>query len=161
MSASLHWTSLCRRLQCRRRWKTLRHYLYIWNGVFISNFSFSFILFVILSWCAWPDWYVNQHLNYQHFVIQTRSGISHRPQLKPMKKYSRQPILTLFKKKHTLISLGSWVYGISDFIRFLNLQTHMKMTAFWDIAPCSLVVLKRRFRGAFGIHHQSPWCWWQ
>jgi hypothetical protein len=25
----------------------------------------------------------------------------------------------------------------------------MKMTAFWDVAPCSLVLIERRFRGAY------------
>jgi hypothetical protein len=29
------------------------------------------------------------------------------------------------------------------------------MTAFWDIAPCSLVEVDRRFRGAYCLHHQD------
>jgi hypothetical protein len=29
------------------------------------------------------------------------------------------------------------------------------MTAFWDIAPCSLVEVDRRFRGANYLHHQG------
>jgi hypothetical protein len=31
----------------------------------------------------------------------------------------------------------------------------MKMTAFWDIAPCSLIEVDRRFRGAYCVHHQG------
>jgi hypothetical protein len=31
----------------------------------------------------------------------------------------------------------------------------MKMTAFWDIAPCSLIEVDRHFRGAYCLHHQG------
>jgi hypothetical protein len=31
----------------------------------------------------------------------------------------------------------------------------MKMTAYWDIAPCSLVEVDRRFRGAYSLYHQD------
>jgi hypothetical protein len=30
----------------------------------------------------------------------------------------------------------------------------MKMTTFWDIAPCSLVEVDRRFRGAYCLHYR-------
>jgi hypothetical protein len=30
----------------------------------------------------------------------------------------------------------------------------MKITAFWDIAHCNLVVVDRRFRGAYCLHYQ-------
>jgi hypothetical protein len=30
-----------------------------------------------------------------------------------------------------------------------------KTTAFWDIAPCILVEIDRRFRGAYCLHHQG------
>jgi hypothetical protein len=33
--------------------------------------------------------------------------------------------------------------------------TSMKMTSFWDTAPCSLVDVDRRFRGAYCLHHQG------
>jgi hypothetical protein len=29
------------------------------------------------------------------------------------------------------------------------------MAVFWDVAPCSLVEIDRRFRGAFCLHHQA------
>jgi hypothetical protein len=32
----------------------------------------------------------------------------------------------------------------------------MKITAFWDIAPCRLVEVDRRFRGSYYLHHQGP-----
>jgi hypothetical protein len=32
---------------------------------------------------------------------------------------------------------------------------YLKMTAFWEIAPCSLVEVDRRFRGAYCLHHQG------
>jgi hypothetical protein len=31
----------------------------------------------------------------------------------------------------------------------------MKMIIFWDMAPCGLVKVDRRFRGAYGLHHQG------
>jgi hypothetical protein len=29
----------------------------------------------------------------------------------------------------------------------------MKMTVFWDVGPCSLVEIDRRFRGSYCLHH--------
>jgi hypothetical protein len=31
----------------------------------------------------------------------------------------------------------------------------LKMTVFWDVAPCSLAEVYRRFRGAYCLHYQS------
>jgi hypothetical protein len=31
----------------------------------------------------------------------------------------------------------------------------MTMVAFWDIAPCSLTGVDRRFRGVYSLHHQA------
>jgi hypothetical protein len=31
----------------------------------------------------------------------------------------------------------------------------MKMTIFWDVVPCSLLEVYRRFRGACCLHHQG------
>jgi hypothetical protein len=31
----------------------------------------------------------------------------------------------------------------------------MKMTVFWDVAPCNLVEIGGRFRGAYCLHHQT------
>jgi hypothetical protein len=33
--------------------------------------------------------------------------------------------------------------------------TSMKMSVFWDVAPCSLVGNDRRFRGSYCLHHQG------
>jgi hypothetical protein len=35
-------------------------------------------------------------------------------------------------------------------------QLNIKMTAFWDIAPCSFVDVDRRFRGAYCHNHHCP-----
>jgi hypothetical protein len=41
-------------------------------------------------------------------------------------------------------------------VRFqILMAANMKMTAFWDIVPCSLVEVDRRFRGAYCLHHQG------
>jgi hypothetical protein len=34
----------------------------------------------------------------------------------------------------------------------------MKITAFWDVAPCSLVRVDRRFGGAYCLHHEGDEC---
>jgi hypothetical protein len=39
-------------------------------------------------------------------------------------------------------------------ICFASLNSH-EMTAFWDIASCSLTEVDRRFRGAYCQHHQG------
>jgi hypothetical protein len=31
----------------------------------------------------------------------------------------------------------------------------MKMTFFWDIAPCSLAEIDRRFRGSYCLHYTA------
>jgi hypothetical protein len=31
----------------------------------------------------------------------------------------------------------------------------LKMTVFWDAAPCSLAEIYRRFRGSYFLHHQN------
>jgi hypothetical protein len=33
--------------------------------------------------------------------------------------------------------------------------TSMEMAVFWDVAPCSLVHIKPRFRGAYCLHHKG------
>jgi hypothetical protein len=30
----------------------------------------------------------------------------------------------------------------------------LRLTAFWDIAPHSLILVDRRFRGVYSLHHQ-------
>jgi hypothetical protein len=32
---------------------------------------------------------------------------------------------------------------------------NLKMAIFWDVSPCSLVEVHRRFRGACCFHHQG------
>jgi hypothetical protein len=33
--------------------------------------------------------------------------------------------------------------------------TNMKVTVFWDVAPCSLIEVHRGFRGTCCLHHQG------
>jgi hypothetical protein len=44
-------------------------------------------------------------------------------------------------------------------IEFVRVQvltaTSMKMTALWDISPCSLVEVDQRFRGAYCLRNQG------
>jgi hypothetical protein len=41
-------------------------------------------------------------------------------------------------------------------VRFQVLtEASMKIIAFWDIVPCGLVAVDRRFRGAYCLHHQG------
>jgi hypothetical protein len=35
------------------------------------------------------------------------------------------------------------------------MATDLKMTLFWDVAPCSLVDIRRRFTGFYCLHHQG------
>jgi hypothetical protein len=45
---------------------------------------------------------------------------------------------------------------IKEMVRFLILNAAiMKVTIFWDFAPCSLVEAYRRFRGACFLHRQG------
>jgi hypothetical protein len=44
--------------------------------------------------------------------------------------------------------VGIWYWAI-------NLYLTLKMTGVWDIAPCSLVEVDRRFRGAYCLHHRG------
>jgi hypothetical protein len=38
--------------------------------------------------------------------------------------------------------------------RFNGIQT-LKFRAFWDVAPCSLIGVDRRFRGTYRLHYQG------
>jgi hypothetical protein len=37
----------------------------------------------------------------------------------------------------------------------VNTTTNLKITAFWNIAPCSLVEVYRRFRRTYCLHHRD------
>jgi hypothetical protein len=45
---------------------------------------------------------------------------------------------------------------LGHFVRFQVLTAaSMKIRAFWDVAPCSLIGVDRRFRGLYCLHHQA------
>jgi hypothetical protein len=37
-----------------------------------------------------------------------------------------------------------------------NADLILKISVFWDVAPCSLEDVYRRFRGAYCLNHQNP-----
>jgi hypothetical protein len=43
--------------------------------------------------------------------------------------------------------------GIHVKLQVLTVQS-MEMTVMWDVAPCSLIGINRRFRGAYSLNHQ-------
>jgi hypothetical protein len=44
----------------------------------------------------------------------------------------------------------------NSIVRFQVLTVaSMKMVVFWDVAPCSLAEIYRRFRGVYSLHHQG------
>jgi hypothetical protein len=43
----------------------------------------------------------------------------------------------------------------SSVIFQILMAASLKMTAFWDIAPCSLAEVDRRFRGAYCLRYQA------
>jgi hypothetical protein len=51
-----------------------------------------------------------------------------------------------------ITKLNLWVKFLSSFGQIKRIS---KMTAFWDIVPCSLVV-DRSFRGLYYFHHHRP-----
>jgi hypothetical protein len=79
-------------------------------------------------------------------------------------------IYILFKYVVTIVTsfVGTRIPNSREYcttVRFKVLtEANMKMAAFWDVAPCSLVEVDRRFRDAHCLHHQmsdsSPW-WWR
>jgi hypothetical protein len=62
----------------------------------------------------------------------------------------KTPLLDAVLNKLDLVRI------LKSYVRFQVLTTEsMKLRAFWDIAPCSLVGVDRRFRGAYCLHHQG------
>jgi hypothetical protein len=87
-----------------------------------------------------------------------------------------------YVKTHWCMHVGEWLVSTNCFVlrrsvvlfslwkllvTFQVLMVAiMKVAAFWDTAPCSLIEVDRRFRGAYCPRHQSllspsPWWWWQ
>jgi hypothetical protein len=62
----------------------------------------------------------------------------------------------ILKGKHFTLAafIGRSVFSSMLCVRFQVLTAaSMKVTAFWDIAPCSLVEVDRRFRRVYGFNH--------
>jgi hypothetical protein len=79
--------------------------------------------------------------------LSTREGNMNaqplRPRGKVMAGFVPQLFWRLCRKKKLLVRLQVLTASI------------MKMTVFWDVAPCCLVKVYRRFRGAYCLHHQG------
>jgi cephalosporin hydroxylase len=52
-----------------------------------------------------------------------------------------------------LVYVSGHVY-VSAIVRFQVLKA-VKITAFWNIAPCTVVEVGRRFGGSYCLYHQS------
>jgi hypothetical protein len=84
------------------------------------------------------------------------------PNLKkfPLSLYSRLPWINLVQYTWNLTplptenSLHLKTKGVKNNIM-------LKMTVFWDVAPCSLVETDRRFRGVYRLHHQGDKHLWK
>jgi hypothetical protein len=73
-----------------------------------------------------PDWLSNEHCGNSPKVQRCS--------------YEIPPLDTILSQFHAL--------PILTYLR-------MKMTVFWDVAPCSLVEIDRRYRGAYRLLHQG------
>jgi hypothetical protein len=57
-----------------------------------------------------------------------------------------------------VIPKGRSLYNNADKPKNANIigkSTSKKITVFWDVAPCSLIEVYRRFIGACCLHHQG------
>jgi hypothetical protein len=50
---------------------------------------------------------------------------------------------------------GQWAYFKATITRAQHGKGYIKMTDFWDVTPCTLVEVHRRFKGAYSLHHQG------
>jgi hypothetical protein len=53
---------------------------------------------------------------------------------------------------------GQLKFNVEELVRFEVLTAaSMKMSAFWDVAPCRLLEVDRHFRGAYYLHHRPDY----
>jgi hypothetical protein len=45
--------------------------------------------------------------------------------------------------------------NVGIYLQVHSARNTLKTTVFWDIAPCSLVEIDRRFGGAYSLHHNG------
>jgi hypothetical protein len=57
----------------------------------------------------------------------------------------------------TKIRNGIVIYGIMQLYEYLKFQVFTASSAFWDTAPCSLVEVDQRFRGAYCLYNQGDY----
>jgi hypothetical protein len=82
----------------------------------------------------------------QHYIIKVYYYLN---KIKISLNCSKLPMLKL------LIRLEISGKKMFNDVRFQVLTAaSMKMTAFWYMAPCSVIKADRRFRGAYSLHHR-------
>jgi hypothetical protein len=80
---------------------------------------------------------------YSHLVGQKFNFLSWIPKF----------ITVFIKDRHWSLSWDSWIF-ISVRLQALTAAS-MKMTVFWDVAPCTLIEIDRHFGDAYWFHHQG------
>jgi hypothetical protein len=63
---------------------------------------------------------------------------------------------SLYRPVHVFTEVSHKFVGfVSSTVANGQTRRPLKMTAFWDISPCSLVEVHRLFRGAYCLHHEG------
>jgi hypothetical protein len=124
------------------------------------------ILTEIFSWCysVLPDECLE--LGHDHFFqIPFNSSFTYRPIIRRCIVWvTEKASLITLQMNHTLFwkIIGGWCTDPPNSYFSLLISAEckaafdFKMTVFWDIAPCNLVEVDRRFRGAYWLHHHLP-----
>jgi hypothetical protein len=70
--------------------------------------------------------------------------------------FENRVLRRIFRPKRDEVT-GSWRKLRNEELHNLYSSPHisMKMAVFWNVAPCSLVDIDRRFRGTYCFHHQG------
>jgi hypothetical protein len=132
--------------------RTLNRPLFLWTNVLILMVNLGF-------------WYVRKmqflNLGYDHsFMEKVRKHKSACWKEKGGRLWVKFYIKDLCRG--TWVNHFSWQWRGRECIlwaflapKFVNPSLNVKMTAFWDVAPCSLVEVYRLSRGTSCLHHQG------
>jgi hypothetical protein len=61
----------------------------------------------------------------------------------------------MLMRAHARTLTETETFSVYAFFICGNKNVLVKITVFWDVAPCSLVEVYRRFRGTCCLHHQG------
>jgi hypothetical protein len=121
-----------------------------WHWSRFSPESFGFLPLIII-----PP-LLHTHPSPPHEGCDIPDQAAHHHTLSP-KLGAASPTRHLFglEIKVVCMRFSRW-WSCRQYMRFQVLTaTSMNTTVFWDVAPCSLVEMDRRFRGAHCLHHQG------